>query len=315
MLIFGKKCKKILKESKMIKESDENIEDSTLVLIYAYYYFFKYIRNSNLEKMYNDYERYKVASFFKKIIFKFKIPIYYMFFGRWKNDIKKYNTFIIFDSVYDKLVTRYIKKKNRNSKVILYLWNSITQEKLKFLQDKNIDEVWTFDIEDSKKYNLPYNQQFYTNEIKLSNNKYIYDALFLGRPKERKNEILNIKKQLENNKLKTKIIIIEKQKDYVNYEEYLDILSKSKTVIDITNNNQTGLTLRPLEALFLKRKLITNNTDIVNYNFYNPDNIFIIGIDDNSKLKEFIDKPYKEVPQEIIDYYDYKAWLERFKEK
>lgn len=311
MLIFSKKCKKKLKT---VKKINENMKNSTLVLIYDYYYFFKYINCPNLEKMYNDYEEYKLTSFLKKLIFKFKIPIYSIFLGKWKKNIRKYNTVIIFDSVYSKVITRYIKKKNENIKVILYLWNRITQEKIKFLQDKNVDEFWTFDIEDSKKYKLQYNQQFYTNEIKLSNNEYKYDALFLGRPKERKNEILQIKKKLEDNKIKTNIVMIEKQKDYVNYDNYLNILSKSRSVIDVTNSNQIGLTLRPLEALFFRKKLITNNKDIINYDFYNSDNIFIIGIDDESKIREFINKPYKDISQEIIDYYDYKSWLERFKE-
>lgn len=311
MLIFSKKCKKKLKT---VKKINENMKNSTLVLIYDYYYFFKYINYPNLEKMYNNYEEYKMASLLKKIMFKFKIPVYSIFLGKWKKDIRKYSTVIIFDSVYSKVITRYIKKKNENIKIILYLWNRITQEKIKFLQDKNVDEFWTFDIEDSKKYKLQYNQQFYTNEIKLSNNEYKYDALFLGRPKERKNEILQIKKKLEDNKLKTNIVMIEKQKDYVNYDDYLNILSKSRSVIDVTNSNQIGLTLRPLEALFFRKKLITNNKDIINYDFYNSDNIFIIGIDDESKIREFINKPYKDISQEIIDYYDYKSWLERFKE-
>ncbi len=49
-----------------------------------------------------------------------------------------------------KVITRYIKKKMKILKSYYIFWNRITQEKIKFLQDKNVDEFWTFDIEDSK---------------------------------------------------------------------------------------------------------------------------------------------------------------------
>ena len=67
-----------------------------------------------------------------------------------------------------------------------------------------------------------------------------------------------------------------------------------------------------MEALFLERKLITNNTDIKNYDFYNHDNIFILGEDNINEIKEFINKPYKKIDQDIIDYYDFDQWLNRF---
>ena len=64
--------------------------------------------------------------------------------------------------------------------------------------------------------------------------------------------------------------------------------------------------------MFLERKLITNNTDIKNYDFYNHDNIFILGEDNINEIKEFINKPYKKIDQDIIDYYDFDQWLNRF---
>ena len=67
-----------------------------------------------------------------------------------------------------------------------------------------------------------------------------------------------------------------------------------------------------MEALFLEKKLITNNKDIKNYDFYNPSNIFILGENNIEDIKEFINKPYEKVEQKIIDYYDFEQWLSRF---
>ena len=76
-----------------------------------------------------------------------------------------------------------------------------------------------------------------------------------------------------------------------------------------------GLTLRTLEALFFKKKLITNNRDIVNLQFYNANNIFVLGIDKLENLKIFMDKPYENIEQKVIDYYDFNEWLKRFEVK
>ena len=70
-----------------------------------------------------------------------------------------------------------------------------------------------------------------------------------------------------------------------------------------------------LEALFFKKKLITNNRDIVNLQFYNANNIFVLGIDKLENLKNFMDKPYENIEQKVIDYYDFNEWLKRFEVK
>ena len=90
------------------------------------------------------------------------------------------------------------------------------------------------------------------------------------------------------------------------------MIAESKCILDYNQEGQVGLSLRPMEALFLERKLITNNTDIKNYDFYNHDNIFILGEDNINEIKEFINKPYKKIDQDIIDYYDFDQWLNRF---
>ena len=98
----------------------------------------------------------------------------------------------------------------------------------------------------------------------------------------------------------------------MSYDKYLELLSESNCILDYNEKGQSGLTLRPMEALFLEKKLITNNKDIKNYDFYNPSNIFILGENNIEDIKEFINKPYEKVEQKIIDYYDFEQWLSRF---
>lgn len=73
-----------------------------------------------------------------------------------------------------------------------------------------------------------------------------------------------------------------------------------------------GFTLRVLESLFFEKKLITNNINIINCEFYNKNNIFIINKDNLDDLNDFLKSEYKKIDKKIINYFDYESWLNRF---
>jgi hypothetical protein len=106
--------------------------------------------------------------------------------------------------------------------------------------------------------------------------------------------------------------IVKGKSDFVEYDDYIALINASKSILDITQEGQNGLTARAMESIFLKKKLITNNITIQNYDFYDKKNIFIIGIDDIDTIFDFINTPYHDIPKEIVDYYDYKNWCLRF---
>ena len=265
---------------------------------------------NKISKKYNIEELYFLNT--DKLLFKLLKKIKIFILGKWKKEINKYDKFIIFESLYNEKVTKKIKRTKKENKVILYFWNYIDDNNKYILNDKNIDEFWTFDKNDAKKYNMKYNPQFYTKNVKIQDEQNKYDVLFLGRPKTRKKDIIDLEKKLREEGIQTNFKIIENEKDYVSYDEYLKMIAESKCILDYNQEGQVGLSLRPMEALFLEKKLITNNTDIKNYDFYDNDNIFILGEDNINEIKEFINKPYKKIDQDIIDYYDFDQWLNRF---
>ena len=59
--------------------------------------------------------------------------------------------------------------------------------------------------------------------------------------------------------------MIEKQ---LPYEENINRTLNANIIIDITKENQSGWTLRILEALFFNKKLITNNINILGSEIY-----------------------------------------------
>lgn len=262
------------------------------------------------EKEIYGFYREKIPKLILKVFSKLKMN--YLLFGNWTKRIKNIDCVIIFDTLYRTNISKYIKKKNPNCKIIFYYWNVIGEYNHWILNDSYISEIWTFDKKDSEKYHLQWNPQFYTYRVQPIKKNLKYDILFLGRDKGRANCIDEMDNSFRRLHLHSKLIVIKKESDFISYKDYLEIVSESKSLLDILAPGQTGLTLRTMEALFLEKKLITNNADIKNYSFYNKNNIFIIGEDSLDKLPTFLKKPCVKISKEIIEYYDYENWIKRF---
>ena len=276
-------------------------------------YFLKYLDYDYIDNIYNKYNR---KTIFFKIIKKFKLSAIKIYLGSWKRNIGEYNKIIIFDNGYVKAVSKYIKKKNKNCEIILYLWNDIRNLSKQILDNPYVDKIFTYNQKDATRYGLTYNSQFYidistlpVNECKESNNT----VVFVGKDKNRKNTILELKHNLENDGIETDFNIIENESDYISYDEYLNKVMHSKCILDIVSDKEnSGFSLRVLEALFLKKKLITNNINVKNADFYNENNIYILDEIKCNKIKEFLEKPYANIEQKIVDNYRFENWIRRF---
>ena len=87
------------------------------------------------------------------------------------------------------------------------------------------------------------------------------------------------------------------------------IYANSKCVIDVENAGQHGLTMRSIEILGLKRKLITTNKDIKNYDFYNSSNVFILDRKNPVMDMEFFNVPYQMLEDDMYKKYSLENWI------
>jgi hypothetical protein len=99
----------------------------------------------------------------------------------------------------------------------------------------------------------------------------------------------------------------------MNNAEVVEQIKKAAIIADIHKYGiQDGLTFRVFEAMGFRRKLITTNKDIKTYDFYDPNNIFVIEDCKNISIPNtFFETPYKELPPEIYHKYTVKAWVGR----
>lgn len=89
----------------------------------------------------------------------------------------------------------------------------------------------------------------------------------------------------------------------------IELMSNSKVVVDIQHPKQTGLTIRTIEVLGARRKLITTNSSILEYDFYNPKNIQVVDRINPSLPEFFLTQPYEKLSEELYKKYSLKQCL------
>ena len=213
--------------------------------------------------------------------------------------------------------------KLRTKDNIIWLWNPILDRPylrifisiFKFVGFSII----TFDRKDAEKYKIKFYTQIINSDVLPTKKKEKSNKLFfIGQDKGRYNLLKRIDLlSCRNNNI---FIFSEIDSKYsitktVEYDQYIEILNESMFVIDLVQKNQSGLTIRVLEALFLNKKIITNNYDIINYNFYSKDRILIIDDDFHEKdLIEFISDDNEDintVNPDLLCKYELSVFLDK----
>jgi hypothetical protein len=238
-----------------------------------------------------------------------------------KNEIFDY-LFIIGPDFLIKKDLESIIKKSKTS--IVYYWDSfdnIDRYKETF---SLFDVAYSFEPNDVKKYNL----KFLTNFYHLSNihPDTTNDVYFIGSYDERFKTVLKISNYLKSKNKSTKIhihctkkkILHEKQncdvvfiKKPISITESEKLFQNSKVILDVQKKVQNGLTFRVFEAMGHQKKLITTNADIINYDFYNPNNIFIWDENTIEIPESFFETNYEELPSDILKKYSIDNWVKQ----
>lgn len=196
-----------------------------------------------------------------------------------------------------------------------------------FSKSRFFSSIFSFDKEDIIKY-PELKLRFITNFYLENYNEIIdveHDLYYIGVGLQERIEVLeNLKKDLprrnmllmvggkQNHDRPSSIIYT----DGISYKENLNNVVKSKCLIDIKINVHNGLSFRFFEALYYQKKIITNNSDVINYEFYHPDNIMVVDYNDidAKKISAFLDTDYIQIDQLIVQRYSFKVWLKRILE-
>lgn len=238
---------------------------------------------------------------------------------------------------FDDEMLSELKESQVKAKFVLYQWDSLRNFPSIQTIRKYFDKCYSFDREDVvQNGDLKFLPLFYTRRYENIGREYKcdykYDLSFVGTAHPKKYKFIN----LMSNQLKkiyskqyiyfffpSRIIYFyrkfcnpelrkAKYHDFhytpINRNEMGRIISESKCILDSPQAGQIGLTIRVLEALGAKKKIITTNKDIVNYDFYKEENIYVYDgeFDYSSKFFKSI---YCEIEKEFYEKYALRNWL------
>ena len=235
-------------------------------------------------------------------------------------DVKKGDTVLLLGCVFPSEFYAITKSVPQKCKLYQWFWNPLVKEygrkvhsNLKFLKKLGYT-IYTFDPSDAKKYRINYHNQFGRKDVDLLSRKFEiqYDFYFLGKSKGRQSIISELQMYINDNNYRGLFIIVQTPKDVISYKDNIENILKSSCVIDIVQIGQAGLTLRPIESLFYRKKLLTNNIEIKKYDFYNKNNIFILGEDDINTISTFLKSQYIDIPYSVMSKYMIEEWVNIF---
>ena len=228
-----------------------------------------------------------------------------------------------------------ISHRYEDSFKILYCWDSLKTLPEIRKRIKYFDKVFTFDSNDvDKDSNLNHLPLFYipTDSNFHTEIKNVFSFVGFGHS-NRYEFIKKIKDYANKNSLTynfnlylpsilyfirgkfiTKVMKSAKINDFIyrpiSKKKADQIMAESKIIIDYEVGSQTGLTMRTIECLGMKKKLITTNKNITKYDFYNENNILVVDRENPILNIEFINKPYQELDEKLYKKYSLSSWLE-----
>ncbi|WP_318487083.1 hypothetical protein [Photobacterium leiognathi] len=313
-----------------------------IILFCPSFYNYRAIIKKELEflgaKVFSYDERPSNSTIFKILL---RLKLYFLI----EHIISKYYENIILENnavtdvffINAEAINRNILKKMRlrykNASFTLYMWDSIRNKKniLEILD--MFDNAYSFDPDDCKKENsLSFEPLFYNKNFEKRNGILKYDISFVGSIHSDRLSIIKKLFKIRNvigkfflyspSKVFSFIKVVSQNKLNINDLKLIshskidlssvsEIFFSSKAIVDIQHPNQRGLTMRTFEVLGSGRKLITTNSDIKNYEFYNENNILIINRKNinGDDIKKFIDTEY--IFSEDILKYRVDNWLRR----
>lgn len=187
---------------------------------------------------------------------------------------------------YPVAALKYLKRKYNALFVLYYIDTTERAVSIyaNYLREKGVfDLVYTFDEADADKYGLLFWQTPYS-VMKMSLDKQI-DLYFGGSDIDNRREI--IKNILCAKNLKCKMDLVQGENKYDYHDErvsvyssegirpcYIEMLERTvqaNCILEIVRPGQIGFTLRAFEAVVYNKKLLTNNENIKNFTFYNPE--------------------------------------------
>jgi hypothetical protein len=221
-----------------------------------------------------------------------------------------------------------------HAKLILYMWDSIENRPGIIKDLHNFDAAFSFDPASVRNYGMQLRPLFFGKGFQeQGRDKSYYDLSFIGTIHSDRYSVINTLRKNLPPKLNTYWYLYlkapwvyhafrmgkpgmrsatKKEFNFIPLSKNVvqSIFACSKAIIDVEHPKQRGLTMRTLETFGSHKKLVTTNSHILSYDFYNSANIFVIDRKSPVITSDFLEAPYIKPSQELYRRYTIEGWLD-----
>lgn len=234
---------------------------------------------------------------------------------------------LIRPDVWDKRIVCAFKEKTKSGNFIAYQWDGMNRFPEIDHTLHLFDRFYAFDAQDLhyKNHTLLPASNFYFDDIAQEKLPEKWDFYYCGCHRldrmalvqqfahfaEKHQYRLNFLLQHNKGDLRQQYGCnnITQIKAAITLQENHHYAQQSRVLVDFVVQDHKGLSLRVFEALGFGKKLITTNTEVLKYDFYHPNNIFVLTENNFDELPDFLTLPYFEIDSKIREKYSFSNWI------
>lgn len=226
-------------------------------------------------------------------------------------------------------VLNKLKEKNHNAKFILYMWDSLKNRSTVEDTLDLFDKKFSFERDNTPLFS--FRPLFFEPWVSSVNYKNTYLMSFIGTAHSDRFSIIKKINDAFSSKVCFWYMFLQAKWVFYWYKisrvdfagakiddfnfspmpssDWHSVFMRSEIIVDIEHPMQKGLTSRTFEVLGVGKKLVTTNSDVVNYDFYKYGNIYVIDRLNPEIPEEFIERRFNPYPSNILNYYSVDGWL------
>lgn len=265
-----------------------------------------------------------IPRFFRILHFKSKFPYKNVWYRKLPKTLPE--IIIIHEGIVTEDYLKWFRPQVHNVRIMVQFLNRIKNDQEIKLLKKYGCESTTSDPYDCKKYGITNEMSaIYLRHFVVNKADPEYDVYYVGRAKkERRNNLDKIVHLLRQMGVLVKTHIVSpypygitlgKYNKTIPYRDVLYELSKTKSILYLSQGASFGITIRVIESAVNQIKLITDSVSIMETPIYRKENVFIIGKDDISRIKEFLNSPFIPIDKEILETFYFDTDVKKYMEE
>ncbi|WP_095125484.1 hypothetical protein [Pseudomonas sp. Irchel s3a12] len=204
---------------------------------------------------------------------------------------------------------------------IAYLYDSFSRWPMTREELAGYNEVFSFDPQNAESYGLKKLHNFIYDDYVADGEPGEYSAFVVMAGKDRVPALTGLARAFDCLGVTDYKFLVQSKpipgahpgitffEQRMSLESVGELVKRSRIILDIAKPGQAGLSFRFFEAMASRKKVITTNKSVVDYDFYNPANILVIDEANPVIPERFITDPYIDVPEHIYQKYTLQGWV------